>query len=53
MVAKPIERIDLHKDGSIEAKGSTINDVLTRYWERFRTDGTKMRAGYDRRMDDL
>jgi hypothetical protein len=46
MVAKPIERIDLHKDGSIKAKGSTINDVLTGYWEWFRTDGTKIRSGY-------
>lgn len=46
MVAKPIERIDRHKDGSIKAKGYTINDVLTGYWEWFRKDGTKMRSGY-------
>jgi hypothetical protein len=31
MVAKPIERIDRHKDGSLKAKGTTINDVLTGY----------------------
>jgi hypothetical protein len=33
MVAKPIERIDRHKDGSIKARGYTINDALTGYWE--------------------
>jgi hypothetical protein len=32
MVAKPIERIDLHKDGSVKAKDCTINGVLTGYW---------------------
>jgi hypothetical protein len=36
MVAKPIERIDRHKDGSIKAKGYTVEDVLTGYWEWFR-----------------
>ena len=40
------ERIDRHKDGSIRAKGHTIDDVLTGYWEWFRKDGTKMRSGY-------
>jgi hypothetical protein len=33
MGTKPIERIDRHKDGSVKAKGSTINGVLTGYWE--------------------
>ena len=46
MVARPRERIDRHKDGSIKAKGTTISDVLTGYWEWFRKDGTKMRSGY-------
>jgi antitoxin component YwqK of YwqJK toxin-antitoxin module len=46
MVGKPDERIDRHKDGSIKAKGCTINGVLTGYWEWFRKDGTKMRSGY-------
>jgi len=40
------ERIDRHKDGSIRAKGHTIDGVLTGYWEWFRKDGTKMRSGY-------
>jgi antitoxin component YwqK of YwqJK toxin-antitoxin module len=46
MVAKPIGRIDRHKDGSVKAKGCTINGALTGYWEWFRKDGTKMRSGY-------
>jgi hypothetical protein len=33
MGAKPIERIDSHKHGSIKAKGNTVNDLLTGYWE--------------------
>lgn len=32
MVAKPIERIDCHKDGSIKAKRCAIDGVLTEYW---------------------
>jgi antitoxin component YwqK of YwqJK toxin-antitoxin module len=40
------ERIDRHKDGTIEARGHTVDDVLTGYWEWFRKDGTKMRSGY-------
>ena len=44
MVGKPIERLDRHKDGSIKAKGWTVDDMLTGYWEWFRKDGTKMRS---------
>jgi antitoxin component YwqK of YwqJK toxin-antitoxin module len=40
------ERVDRHKDGSIRAKGHTIDRVLTGYWEWFRKDDTKMRSGY-------
>jgi hypothetical protein len=46
MVAKPIERIDRHKDGSIKAIGRAINGALTGYWEWFRKDGTKCAPGY-------
>jgi antitoxin component YwqK of YwqJK toxin-antitoxin module len=42
--AKP--HIQYHKDGSIWAKGHTIDDLPTGYWEWFRRDGTKMRSGY-------
>jgi hypothetical protein len=34
-----------HKDGSIWAKGQTLGDVPTGYWEWFRKDGTKLRSG--------
>jgi len=36
----------LHKDGSIWAKGKTIDDIPSGYWEWFRVDGTKLRSGY-------
>lgn len=35
-----------HKDGSVWAKGTTIDGVPDGYWEWFRTDGTRMRSGY-------
>lgn len=35
-----------HKDGSLWAKGQTINGVPTGYWEWFRKDGTKLRSGH-------
>lgn len=34
-----------HKDGSLWAKGQTLDGVETGYWEWFRKDGTKMRSG--------
>ena len=37
--------IKYHRDGSLWAKGQTLNGVLTGYWEWFRKDGTKMRSG--------
>ncbi|MDH7796062.1 MULTISPECIES: hypothetical protein [unclassified Beijerinckia] len=35
-----------HKDGSLWARGQTIDDVPTGYWEWFRKDGTKLRSGH-------
>jgi antitoxin component YwqK of YwqJK toxin-antitoxin module len=40
------EHIEYHKDGSVRAKGQTLNGELTGYWEWFRKNGTKMRSGY-------
>ena len=40
----PFEK--LHRDGSLWAKGQTIDDVPTGYWEWFRKDGTKLRSGH-------
>lgn len=40
------EHIQYHKDGTVWAKGQTIDGVPTGYWEWFRESGTKMRSGY-------
>jgi hypothetical protein len=40
------EHMKKHKDGSLWAKGQTIDGVPTGYWEWFRKDGTKLRSGY-------
>jgi len=37
--------IKYHNDGTVWAKGQTIKDVPTGYWEWFRKTGTKMRSG--------
>lgn len=42
--AIPFEK--LHKDGSLWARGQTVDDVPTGYWEWFRKDGTKLRSGH-------
>lgn len=43
--SKPKEHIQYHKDGTVWAKGQTLDGVPTGYWEWFRLDGTKMRSG--------
>jgi hypothetical protein len=45
-MARPKPHIQLHKDGSLWAKGQTLDGVATGYWEWFRKDGTKMRSGH-------
>jgi antitoxin component YwqK of YwqJK toxin-antitoxin module len=35
----------LHRDGSVWARGQTIGGVPTGYWEWFRKDGVRMRSG--------
>jgi antitoxin component YwqK of YwqJK toxin-antitoxin module len=40
------ERVDLHKDGSVRARGSMLAGKLHGYWEWFRKDGTRMRSGH-------
>ena len=39
------EHVHDHKDGSVWARGRTIDGVPTGYWEWFRKDGSKMRSG--------
>lgn len=46
--ARRKRRTDLHKDGSIRAKGTTRAGELDGHWEWFRRDGTKMRSGHFR-----
>jgi antitoxin component YwqK of YwqJK toxin-antitoxin module len=43
---KPESFVKLHKDGSVWAKGTTLDGVMTGYWEWFRKDGTRLRSGY-------
>jgi antitoxin component YwqK of YwqJK toxin-antitoxin module len=43
--SKPVEHIQRHKDGSIWARGQTIDGVPIGYWEWFRKNGVKMRSG--------
>jgi antitoxin component YwqK of YwqJK toxin-antitoxin module len=43
---RPTKYIQRHKDGSIWARGQTIDEVATGYWEWFRKDGVCMRSGY-------
>ena len=42
--AIPFEK--LHKDGSLRARGQTLDDLPTGYWEWFRKDGTRLRSGH-------
>lgn len=44
--AKLGEHVQYHKDGSVWAKGPTLDGVATGYWEWFRLDGSKMRSGH-------
>jgi antitoxin component YwqK of YwqJK toxin-antitoxin module len=39
------EHIQYHNDGSVWARGQTIDGVPTGYWEWFRVDGTRLRSG--------
>lgn len=41
--AKPFTKN--HRDGSLWAKGQTLDGVPTGYWEWYRKDGTKLRSG--------
>jgi antitoxin component YwqK of YwqJK toxin-antitoxin module len=43
---KAKEHIQRHKDGSLWARGQTIDGKATGYWEWFRKDGTRLRSGY-------
>ncbi len=40
-----IEKV-LHKDGSLWARGQSVNGIATGYWEWFRKDGSRLRSGH-------
>jgi antitoxin component YwqK of YwqJK toxin-antitoxin module len=42
--SEPFEKC--HKDGSLWAKGQTIDGEPAGYWEWFRKDGTRLRSGH-------
>lgn len=42
---KPEKYVKHHKDGSLWAKGQSIDGVPIGYWEWFRKDGTRLRSG--------
>ncbi|MDZ4859539.1 MAG: hypothetical protein SGI88_11210 [Candidatus Hydrogenedentes bacterium] len=44
--SKALKYVKHHKDGSVWAKGQTLDGVPTGYWEWFRKDGTKLRSGH-------
>jgi antitoxin component YwqK of YwqJK toxin-antitoxin module len=46
MPARPKPFIKNHRDGTLWARGQTLNDIPTGYWEWFRKDGTKLRSGH-------
>lgn len=50
---EPEECIELHKDGSIWAKGQMLDGKPTGYWEWFRKDGSKMRSGHFKEGDQV
>ncbi len=43
--AKPKSHTEYHKDGSVWARGQSVDGVPTGYWQWFRKDGTRMRSG--------
>ena len=38
--------VTYHKNGSVWAKGQTLDGEMHGYWEWFRKDGSKLRSGY-------
>ena len=44
--ARAKKHVEYHKDGTVWAKGQTIDGVPAGYWEWFRKDGTRMHSGY-------
>lgn len=40
------EHVELHRDGSVRARGPMVDGVPEGHWEWFRLDGSRMRSGW-------
>jgi antitoxin component YwqK of YwqJK toxin-antitoxin module len=47
------DHVHHHKDGSLWARGQTVDGVATGYWEWFRKDGVRLRSGYFERGEQV
>ena len=45
--------VQLHKDGSLWARGQTLDGLATGYWEWFRKNGVRMRSGHFERGEPV
>jgi antitoxin component YwqK of YwqJK toxin-antitoxin module len=45
-MSEPRQHIQRHRDGSLCAKGETVDGLAHGYWEWFRKDGSIMRSGW-------
>lgn len=42
-----------HKGGTLWARGQTLDELPTGYWEWFRKDGTRLRSGWFERGEQV
>ena len=40
------EHVELHRDGSVRARGPMVDGAREGHWEWFRLDGSRMRSGW-------
>jgi antitoxin component YwqK of YwqJK toxin-antitoxin module len=40
------QHVELHRDGSVRARGPVVDGKPDGYWEWFRLDGTRLRSGH-------
>ncbi len=45
-MSAPVAYLKHHRDGTLWARGQTIDGVAVGYWEWFRKDGVIMRSGH-------
>lgn len=49
----PIPFEQRHKGGTLWARGQTLDELPTGYWEWFRKDGTRLRSGWFERGEQV